>query len=456
MIKPQLLSLCLFSIFYFTSFSVYAQCHGGMVETSDGDTEVYACIADNDADYIGFSNNSLSDANYVYLLTDEANQVLAIPEDNFTDFNGLSLGTCRAWGLSYTGNLMVSPGDFLEEAIMLSDDCFDLSTNFITIYRVLREPSQLTTMTGEAIVEINSNANAVVQYDNTPTLAGSYQYVILREDGKIIGLDESGQFDFSTFAEGKYLIWGYAYYGEFLLEIGDFLDGEIATACITKSDNFILVKKNVGTSIIGCRVDGARVKTTDGATTAYACVGDDDGDYVGFVNTSIVNANYVYLITNENDEILALVEDNFANFEGVAPGICRVWGLSYEGDFIGQLGDNVGLNNLATSCFDRSDNFITIDRSMMEETSVRTVDDETTLTIEDNLLAAFNFSNSGSGASDYRYFIANDDQQIIGISADGYFDFAPFDQGKYFVWGYTFSGDLLLDLGDDLEGAIST
>ena len=44
-------------------------------------------------------------------------------------------GVCRVWGLSYTGNLIAFPGDNAAE-IDLTDGCFDLSDNFISITKV--------------------------------------------------------------------------------------------------------------------------------------------------------------------------------------------------------------------------------------------------------------------------------------------------------------------------------
>ena len=50
------------------------------------------------------------------------------------NFEGAGSGTCLVWGLSYTGNITVSMGDNAL-SMPLSDDCFDLSDNFVSVIR---------------------------------------------------------------------------------------------------------------------------------------------------------------------------------------------------------------------------------------------------------------------------------------------------------------------------------
>lgn len=442
---------CLFSL---PSMSLWAQCHGGTVNTANGETFVYACIDDGDSDFIGFTNNSTANLSYAYIVTNEQNEVLAIPSENFLDFENAGLGTCLVYGLSYTGDLLITLGDFLVTDFTLSTGCYSLSDNYVSVVRALKESSTVMTLTGATTVEIEDNEIAVVEYIGSPVVAAEYMFVITRSDEKIISINDTGSFDFATFDEGKYFIWGYSYYGDFLLEQGDYLTGNVATACFTKSTNFILVKKEIGSSLVGCQADGARVKTSSGATTEYACVNDGDGDYIGFLNTSIVNSNYQYLVTDENNIILAIPENNFVNFENVPPGVCRVWGVAYQGDLEAEVG-GAASELIATGCLDLSDNFITVIRTTTEATTISTTEGEEQIEILDNTEAMLNFVNSGTGISDYIYFITDAGGQIFGQTTDGNFDFAALGEAKYFVWGYSYAGNILLEIGDELTGSIS-
>ncbi|MEM8906847.1 MAG: T9SS type A sorting domain-containing protein, partial [Bacteroidota bacterium] len=321
--------------------------------------------------------------------------------------------------------------------------------------RVLQAPSEVSTLSGNNIVTITDNAESNLFYQASPVLEANYQFVITRADGKIVGLDNEGSFDFASLDPGKYFIWGYAFYGDFLLQVGDELVGAVATACFTKSANFILVNKTIGSSVSGCRADGATVKTANNETLVYACVGDGIGDYVGFANRSIVNSAYRYILTDEANTILALPTENFVNFEQGTVTTYRVWGLAFVGDFTATIGSDISNSSLATDCFDLSDNFLTVIRSNTESTMVSTLSGEQEVIITDNAEALLQFDHSGMGLSDYVYFITDQGQQIRGISEDGSFDFAPLAPDKYLVWGYAYSGSILLQVGNHLSGAIS-
>jgi len=119
--------------------------------------------------------------------------------------------------------------------------------------------------------------------------------------------------------------------------------------------------------------DGGRITTNQGATTAYACVNDGDDDFVSFSNNSQAMADYAYVITDDNNVILGVTENAFANFEGADVGDCRVWGLSYTGDLVAEIGDNAATVDLATECFALTENFITIIRRQLQDTDLMLV-----------------------------------------------------------------------------------
>jgi hypothetical protein len=71
----------------------------------------------------------------MYLVTNETNELLATTPGPNIDFGPAGVGTCRVWALSYSGNIIVGMGDDAASAV-LTDGCFDLSDNFVTVVRV--------------------------------------------------------------------------------------------------------------------------------------------------------------------------------------------------------------------------------------------------------------------------------------------------------------------------------
>ncbi|MDY8134847.1 PKD domain-containing protein [Aquimarina sp. 2201CG5-10] len=107
-------------------------------------------------------------------------------------------------------------------------------------------------------------------------------------------------------------------------------------------------------------VDGGSVSSSDDRTDITTVTGDGQADVITFKNTSQSSASYRYLITDDNGLILTN-ESVSHDFEGAVAGVCRVYGISYEGT-LSVDGKNIADIGLATGAFDISNNWITITR----------------------------------------------------------------------------------------------
>ena len=111
---------------------------GGTVAFTGGDTEV-TIVVDGESDFLSFTSTidaATAGYNFTYVVTDAAGTILGIPPGNLVDFDGAGLGACNVYGLSYTGTLSIAQGDNLLGGQDLSDDCFMLSSNNLTVIRV--------------------------------------------------------------------------------------------------------------------------------------------------------------------------------------------------------------------------------------------------------------------------------------------------------------------------------
>ena len=111
---------------------------GGMVALEEGGTET-TIMVDGVADEISFTSTVfLSDEySFTYVVTDSDGKILGIPGGNTVDFDPAGVGVCRVYGLTYTGNLNITMGDNLFAAgLEISDACFDLSSNALSINRI--------------------------------------------------------------------------------------------------------------------------------------------------------------------------------------------------------------------------------------------------------------------------------------------------------------------------------
>ncbi len=118
---------------------------------------------------------------------------------------------------------------------------------------------------------------------------------------------------------------------------------------------------NVTTQDVTPTVNGGTVATNDNQTQVTTVTGDGIADIITFTNANSSGTNYAYLITDANDNVLA-VETASHDFEGASVGICKVYGIAYEGT-LNAVGKTITDTGLASGNFDVSSNSITVDRT---------------------------------------------------------------------------------------------
>ncbi|PHN06008.1 T9SS type A sorting domain-containing protein [Flavilitoribacter nigricans] len=132
------------SAVHFSTDECVASVDGGTVSLEEGGTET-TIIVDGMADVIAFDSISMpltTGAMFTYVVTDADGMILGIPPGDMVDFDPAGLGACLVYGLSYTGSLQIAMGDdLLEDGLMISDGCFELSSNFLTVNRIAPQAS---------------------------------------------------------------------------------------------------------------------------------------------------------------------------------------------------------------------------------------------------------------------------------------------------------------------------
>ena len=434
-------------------------CDGGMVATEEHETLIYACVNDGEEDEFEFdADNEADDAAYVFIVTNDNNIILKILDDDEADFEDSGVGDCRVYGLSFSGDLLATEGDQITQTI-LSTSCFHLSSNYITVVRREIEETNVTTSNGGDEIEITDNNNAAFTFINDGQGLANYIYfVIRRSDDRIVGMGEDGFFDFSELEEDRYKVRGYSYSGELLLGVGDRLKGRVSTGCYQKSSS-TKVDKEVSSILGDCLPDGGTIKTEDDKTMDYVCVNDGNRDEIDFEFRSIASGDYVFILTDENNMVLEILEDDEFNFDGEDVGIAHIWGVSFHGELLIEEGDALlEIPAIATECGELSENFITIFKDILNDTYIETDEGEVSIKITDNEDAIVTVVNDGgAGNATYFYFLRdNETDKIVAMNDTGIFDMAPFDKGKYFVRGYAYTGEIMVSIGDKLPADIST
>ncbi len=423
---------------------------GGTIATTAGETEVTTCPGDGNPDVVNFLQEGGSPLNTTYLITDANNIILTIQTESSFDFDQAGEGSCRIWGLTYAGNLLAEVGDDAAQA-MLASGCFALTSNFINVIRDAPEGGTVSLESGETSILIcpGDGVPDIISMDSTGTSLLRFNYIITDANNVILSLPFGDSFNLDNAPDGECRVWGLGYEGIVVAQPGDTLGiDRLATACFVLSDNFVTVMKE--------RPNGGTVATEDGETEIFICPGDGLADVVSFQSEGASGGSFTYVVTDENNIILSIPEGNEVDFETADFGICRIWGLSYQGSIIVQAGDNAATTALADGCFDLSDNFVTVNRDEVVGGSVSTAAGAQMITTcpadgNDDIIT---FQSNGATGPNFAYVITDINNFIVAFPEGNTFNFESVEEGVCRVWGLSFVGELSAAIGDNAASSI--
>ena len=417
---------------------------GGTVSMPSGATERYTCTQDGTPDVVQFVNMGASNSKYAYIITSPTLEILGIELNDFHDFDNAPPGTCWVWGLAYTGEITAQVGDQADQ-VDLTDECFDLSDNFIAVVRDMPEGGTVSMPSGatERYTCTQDGTPDTVRFVNMGTSNSKYAYIITSPTLEILGIELNDFHDFDGAPPGTCWVWGLAYTGELTAQVGDQADQvDLASDCFDLSDNFIAVIRDMP--------DGGTVSMPSGATERYTCAQDGTPDVVQFQNMGASNSPYAYVITSPTLEILGITTDPFLDFDGAPPGTCWVWGLAYTGEITAQVGDQADQVDLASECFDLSDNFISVFRDVPDGGTIATEAGATEIEIcVTGAPAVYSFVSEGTSNSNFRLVVTDDNNIILGLPPANMVDFGGAGSGVCRVWGLSYTGMFTAKVGDN-------
>ena len=169
-------------------------------------------------------------------------------------------------------------------------------------------------------------------------------------------------------------------------------------------------------------VVGGSINIVGGGTSTDICANDGVSDAFDVELAGNTGDDLVYLVTDENGNILAISNNNTFDLEGQGPGICFIWALSSTGALTGvQVGGSV--NNL-TGCYALS-NPIVVNRNMQGAGTISTPGGMTSVTIcaGDGIPDPIDVVLTGSTTTNTAWVITDAvTDEILGLPAAPPFD----------------------------------
>lgn len=274
---------------------------GGRIASAQSLATVFLCLNDTLSDVVFLTNNSSSEANYAYVVTDVRNNILALSDTNRIDFSGQP-GIRRIWGVSYSGNILAKAGD-RADSTLITDACFDISSNFITVIADSIDAGRISAATGDSVVNIcqGDDTPDFVSFSTTSTSQSGYAYLVTTASNVILSISDTSAINFNNAQVGLCRVWGLSFSGAVTAKVGQRADSvELSNGCYELTPNYVTVIKDT--------LDGGRVATATGGAEINLCLTDTVSNVLDIVNTGSAAAGYAYLITDSSNVILTLVE----------------------------------------------------------------------------------------------------------------------------------------------------
>ncbi len=413
-----------------------------------------ACPGDGSPDLVEFQSIVEQNGFLQIIITTLDGLIIGLPSRQSADFERLGAGECRVYGLSYTGEHLLRIGTFLDPDAVLSTDCYELSENFVRVIRTRLDGGTVFSQPDSAVQVFSCPQDGdadLIDLASTTESDASYSYILVRDQVYIGQLEELGS-DLDTLSPGDCRIYGVSHIGSLTIQPGDTIlsmDGQliapIAVVCSELSDNHIAVRKE--------SVDGGRLSSSLGDDTAFLCTESGGIPFVVFDTDSASSGPYALLLLDPDDRVVAISDALIIDIREIPPGDCRVRGVSYTGALLTAPGDLIDDSSvLSSGCYDLSRNEVRIQKGTAEGGEVFFSDSSEVFTAcnGDGRPDLTGFINTGGSNLNYAYLLADNNLKFLNVISTDSVDFDLFPRGQCLIVGVSYSGNLIISLGDDI------
>jgi len=240
---------------------VRKELNGGVIETTTGLTELSFCVGDSIADTFGITIMDTLGENHSWVIVDTTGNIVEVPLEFNTDFDGAGPGICLVYNIAFTTGLQgLTQGESLDDL----DGCFALS-NPITVTRnwVFGGNISLDTEAMEETICVNE-ADGTVTFVTTST-TDNYIYVLTDQNNVIDSILPGNVYDFAGSEVGVCNVWGISYQDNLTLMVGDTVGTSVLADCFDISANAVVITKSecMAAPIINEVLGNGRVEITN-------------------------------------------------------------------------------------------------------------------------------------------------------------------------------------------------
>ncbi len=365
-----------------------------------------------------------------WIITDDKNNILALPKAPPFDFENAGAGVCKIWHVSYwwyVRNLKIGKN------LSRLRGWYDLSNSI----EVVRNDPKGGTLSGGPFEFTVGNEEADNILEGAIILegnsGGNSQWVVTDAEGNILGLPPSPYVvDFDGAGPGTCLVWHLSF------------DGDIEGAEQGKNASDLIGCYSLSNPIEVIRNSAIDGGTLSGGPFEY-CVGDGIADNIpegAIALEGNSGENSQWVVTDADGNILGLPPTPYVvDFDGAGPGTCLVWHLSFNGEIEGaeqgkNASDLVGDYDLS--------NPIEVVRNEPKGGTLSGGPFEFTVGdgVADNIPEGA-ITLEGNSGGNSQWVVTDADGNILGLPPSPYVvDFDGAGPGTCLVWHLSFDGDI--------------
>lgn len=315
--------------------------------------------------------------NFNWIIADTSGLILDLPVAPPFDFDAMDPAICEIYNIAYDSTLVgLNIGENLDTLMSMGGSF--LFSDTITITKSLVMGGSLSTPSGETVVEYcagDGGSPDVLFVSLTGAVGDDMSYIVTDSIGDIVLVIDGAMtsFPIEAFQGDTCQVWNISSSDEVLgLTSGNNVSGLMG--CFEISNPITLIKSQVDASIISATPAGVD-------NIIDFCTWDNEPDSL-FLNNSSLAGLYSYVMTDDNGVITELITSDTLDFEGADFGVCRIYGVSYTGNFIAAVGDTIGVDSLSSECYDFTGIPLTINKLDCSQPIVNEVSENNTVEIK--------------------------------------------------------------------------
>lgn len=420
---------------------------GGEVFFRGGQKELRVCEKSGQDFKVRIFRNSAS-PKYTSVLTDEDNILIAISEQDSINLIDLESGSYRIWGIGHIEDLDLEVGMNIFSS-PLSSDCFAVSEAYLNLLIDNADGGmiKLAGSTGGQTYCLSEVPDEWMEITSSSVSELNYRYLLVDAEQRMIEVLDTNWINLIDFGPGIYSIVGVSYGGNLFLQAGDLITDPpfgVASDCYEFSTN------SVSLNILDIR--GGNISFSGGATNKLVCP-QGAGSLLNFSNPPA--GNYAFLLLDEGGILIDYSTDLELDVFGFEEGSYEIRGLAYLGNLVLETGIAVDSQDLSSICHDFSENALELNLVTPDGGWVTTNLGSDDIVVEVNQIdpdTVF-FENNSSSNATYRYVITDTNDIVFAVIPVDFlvFNFILFDEFR--VYGFSYTGNLMLSGGQDIHQA---